>query len=159
MLIDLPQSLLRAVFHFLNERDRLRCMVTNKAFESLLIERKEVAKEALKLFRQTCPGLEFNRITRFHNGTEYRSTFTVRLHRGDPDLEIRGDLGLMRVVHASHMVNAAGAIFRLEDFIRFFSPWSCAFVHPRTDDDECVRANEDPESLYSRLAQISKRMA
>ena len=158
MLIDLPQSLLRAVFHFLNERDRLRCMVTNRAFESLLIERKEVAKEALKLFRQTCPGLEFNRITRFHNGTEYRSTFTVRLYRGDPDLEIQGDLGLMRVVHASHMVNSTGAIFRQEDFIQFFSPWSCAFVHPRTGDDECIRANEDPESLYSRLAQISKHI-
>ena len=158
MLIDLPQSLLRAVFHFLNERDRLRCMVTNKAFESLLIERKEVAKEALKLFRQTCPGLKFDRTTRFPNGTEYRSTFTVRLHRGDPDLDTQGDLGLMRVVHASHMVNAAGAIFRQGDFIRFFSPWACAFVHPWTGDDERIRASEDPESLYSRLAQIAKRV-
>ena len=93
MISILSCELFKHIFRFLNERDRLRFMGTHARFVPLLQERRAVAKEALERLRVTFPKLCFQ-----HNhamrGWRFYHTYTVRLYRGDPDINVPGDLGL-----------------------------------------------------------------
>jgi hypothetical protein len=158
MMDHLSCDLLNRVFRFLDERFRLRFMVTNKRFAPLLEERRKVAREALERVRERFPKLYF-RHNDCSDGWNYYHTHTVRLYRGDPDMGVPGDLGLLRVTHVMYGYTSCGVRFDQYPTDRIFSPWACAFVHPEThEDDERVSADADKRSLRSRLVQISRRV-
>ena len=155
MLIDtLHDEALKIVFRFLNERDRIRFMVSNKKFAHLLAERRKAAAEALECLRETYSMLEFKWVVEREKGVEVLyHTYKVRLYRGDPDIKVWGDLGLMHVAVSKHV-----RPYPPFDSIRFFSPWSRSFVHQKISDDERIDADEDQTSLHSTLTRISKRI-
>jgi hypothetical protein len=152
----------RNVFHFLQESERLRLMATSKRFAPLRKERLEVAKEALERLRKKFPKLFF----RYDDlsdptGWKHYNTYTVRMYRGDPDIGVPGDLGLLRITHVRYGYTSRGVRFDQGPSDYIFSPWACAFVYPETheeDDDRPVNADADERSLHSRLVQISRRV-
>ena len=151
----------RNVLHFLQESERLRLMATSKRFAPLRKERFEVAKEALERLRKKFPKLLF-RYDDLSDPTGWKryNTYTVRMYRGDPDIGVPGDLGLLRITHVMHGYCSRGVRFDYGPMDYIFSPWACAFVYPETheDDDRPVNAEADERSLRSRLVQISRRV-
>ena len=160
MLIDtLHDEALKIVFRFLNERDRLRFMVTNKRFKPLLQERRTVANEALERLRMNYPNLCFKHHYRDADGWTYYHTYTVRLYRGDPDLYVPGDLGLMLVTDEVYAYTSKGLRFSNNPINSIFSPWACAFVDLKhRQDDRRINANENARSLHSMLVGFSRRV-
>jgi hypothetical protein len=153
---DLSRNALR----FLDESDRLRLMATSKRFAPLRKERLNVAKEALERLREKCPKLFFRHDDCSNaSGWNYYHTYTVRLYRGDPDIAVPGDLGLLRITQVTYGYTSRGVRFDQGPIDLIFSPWACAFVHPEThEDDQRVSADGDQRSLRTRLVQISRRV-
>jgi len=160
MIIGLSPELLKHTFHFLEERERLHLMITSKRFAPLLKERLAVAKEALESLRAKFPKLFF-----LHNdccsvtGWNYYHSYSVRLYRGDPDVGVPGDLGLLCITDNTHGYSSNGIRFNQDPIELIFSPWACAFVHPEThEDDRPVGESDKPTELRSRLVRASRRV-
>jgi hypothetical protein len=150
----------RNVLRFLDERDRLRLMATNKRFAPLRLERLKVAKEALERLRKKFPRLSFRHDDLSDpTGWKHYNTYTMRTYRGDPDIGVSGDPGLLCITHVKYGYTWSGVRFDQGPSDYIFSPWACAFIYPEThEDDRPVNADADEKSLRSRLVQISRRV-
>ena len=158
-MIDLSCDLFKQVFHFLNERHRLRFMVTNKRFKPLLQERRTVAKEDLERLRTNYTNLCFEHHFSDADGWTNYHTYTVRLYRGDPDLYVPGDLGLMLVTDEMYAYTSKGLRFSNNPISHIFSPWACAFVDLENhQDDRRIDAYGNARSLHSMLVGFSRRV-
>ena len=157
----LPCEILDRVFRFIgDDRSRLLFMATIKRFKPLREERRAVAKETLERLRTKYPSLCFMHNYKDERGSDYYHKYTVRLYRGDPDLYVPGDLGLICVTDKVHGYYSSGVEFSNHKITRFFSPWACAFVDPERHEDD-LRAEADdarPRSLQSVLVGASRRV-
>ena len=157
---------MRIVFNYLNERDRVRFLVTTKTLTHWLLFRRQVAHDTLVRLREELPALCFSHKEKREKSTIYHK-YTVRLYRGDIDVYEYPDLGLMKICDSSKVNMWSGNTYDGDDLVRFFAPWMSRFVSEISDDNHALNDTKEGcnldengvpmnESLAAKLCRVSK---
>jgi hypothetical protein len=128
----------------------------NKALAPLLTERRNAAKDALERLREMHPTLSFVSAA-VYSAEDYwdHHTYTVRLHRGDPDVGIWPDLGLLRIADVCCTMSTDGRVVARSENQSLFCPSTRVYVHEEEWGDTPLDTKAPKGSLCNVLGQIS----
>ena len=140
---------IRIVFSYLNERDRLRFLVTTKALGHWLTERRQAACDTLKRL----VGIkEQSGHTYFYTKDAHARFICYKTHYVSlfPD-----DKGLLSVSTTWYNVMRSGTGFDGGSSDLYFSPWVSAFVYAKEINDFHNVEDDENDSVWNRLYNAS----
>ena len=143
------EDIIRLVFGYLNERDRLRFMAASKMFTHWLIERRLAAHYTLDRLvgvKQSNGYTCFETVDQRDLFVCYKTHYVCLF----PD-----DKGLLHVYTSWTDVTRSGIELDSGVFNRYFSPWVSTFVYSKKHDDFCIKEDDKSDSLWNRLRRAT----